>query len=338
MSLLATRGPWRRVAVLRPGRIGDYLCATPALRALRRALPRAELHYVGLPLVADLVAGNRWVDRFIPFPGFPFIAEQFFAPQRAVAWLAAAQRRRYDLVLQLYGSGVYANPVALLMGGRCTAGFVRTGEGPGLLDAAIPLPDGGPEVDRVLALVRHIGAEPAGRRYELELTRAQRDAAGRAVAGLPDPVIGLHPGARDAQRRLSADLLARVAGKLGTAAVVLGGAEEREAAEETATAVRSAGMACRNLAGAVPLGVAAAVVDRLDALATTDSGPAHLAYALGTPSVTVFRASDPVRWGPPEPGPHVLVDARGTDEPRAEGLVEAVAPLVRRSCRTRRRR
>jgi ADP-heptose:LPS heptosyltransferase len=328
MTLLGTRGPWRRIAVLRPGRIGDYLCATPALRALRRAVPGAQLHYIGLPLVADLVAGNRSIDRFVAFPGFPYIAEQFFAPDRALAWLAAAQRERYDLVVQLYGSGVYANPVALLMGGRCCAGFVRTADGAGLLDAAIPLPDSGPEVDRVLALVRHLGAPPAGRGYELELSADGRAGADAALAGLPRPVIGLHSGARDAARQLPVELLTGVAAALGASAVVLGGPDERGPAEAVRAELRAAGLGCRNLAGAVPLRVAAAVVDRLDALVTTDSGPAHLAYARGTPSVTVFRASDPARWGPPEPGPHVLVDARRGPGPRVDDLVAAAGALV----------
>ena len=96
--------------MLRPGRIGDYLCATPAVRALKRAAPRARLDYVGLPLVRDVVARNPYVDGFIAFPGFPNIAEQFFEPRRVVAWLAGMQAQRYDLVVQLYGSGRVRQP------------------------------------------------------------------------------------------------------------------------------------------------------------------------------------------------------------------------------------
>lgn len=311
--LLETAGPWRKVAVLRPGRIGDYLCATPAIRALRRAVPDAELHYVALPLVRDLVERNPCVDRFVPFPGFPYIAEQFFQPRQAVRWLAAMQDEEYDLVVQLYGSGVYANPIVLLMGGRRTAGFVRAAGDAHPLDAAIPLPDTGSEVDRVLALVRHLGAAGAGRRYDLELTGRDRACAARLLDGLPRPVIGLHCGARDGERVVDAGAFTRAARLLGGSPVLLGGQDEPPAG------------AALNLSGVLPLGTSAAVIAGLDLLLTTDSGPAHLAYAVSTPSVTVFVASDPRRWGPPVPGPHAVLDCRASGAVTAAQLA-ASAP------------
>jgi len=321
--LLATSGPWRKVAVLRPGRIGDYLCATPAVRALRRAVPDAELHYVALPLVRDLVERNPCVDRFVAFPGFPYIAEQFFRPRRALRWLGAMQDEEYDLVVQLYGSGVYANPIALLMGGRCCAGFVRSADDPHPLDAAIPLPPSGPEVDRVLALVRHLGAGDAGRGYDLELTAADRARAARLLDHLPRPVIGLHSGARDGERVAGVAAFAGAAQILGGSAVLLGGRDEPPVGEAL------------NLTGLLPLSVSAAVIADLDLLLTTDSGPAHLAYAVGTPSVTVFVASDPHRWGPPEPGPHAVLDCRA-GQVTAEALAGSAATLAAAGCYPRR--
>jgi ADP-heptose:LPS heptosyltransferase len=322
----------RRVAVLRPGRIGDYLCATPAVRALRGLLPGARLDYIGLPLVRDLVQRNPQVDRFVAFPGFPYLAEQFFEAGTATRWLAAMQRERYDLVLQLYGSGVYANPVALLVGGVYTAGFVRPEDDAGLLDAALVLPEGGAEVDRTLALVNHLAAvarlptPAAGRGYELALTAADRAGAARILAGLPRPVVGWHTGAREDRRRLDASSSATAAAIVhkgqGGSAVLLGGAEEVPAAAAFAGQLAGAGIPCRDLTGRLDLSEAAAVIAALDLLLTTDSGPAHLAYATGTRSVTVFLDSDPERWGPPAPGPHQVLDwrsagaAHGPDQSR----------------------
>ncbi|MBO0868872.1 MAG: glycosyltransferase family 9 protein [Micromonosporaceae bacterium] len=318
----------RRVAVLRPGRIGDYLCATPAVRALRAMLPHARLDYIGLPLVRDLVERNPQVDRFVAFPGFPYLAEQFFEPRAATRWLVAMQRERYDLAVQLYGSGVYANPVGLLLGAAYTAGFVRPEDGAHLLDAALPLPERGAEVDRALALVRHVGrvaglgatSPGAGRRYDLALTGADRAGAARALAGLPRPAIGWHIGAREDRRRLDPAACAEATtivhkGHRGCA-VLLGGAEEVPAAAALARHLAGAGIPYRDLTGRLPLAETAAVTAALDLLLTTDSGPAHLAYATGTRSVTVFLDSDPERWGPPSAGPHRVLDCRraGTAE------------------------
>lgn len=322
-GLLSRCGPWRRVAVLRPGRIGDYLCATPAVRALKRAVPHARLDYVGLPLVADLVARNPHVDRFVAFPGFPNIAEQFFDARRAVAWLADAQEQRYDLVVQLYGSGVYANPVALLMGARYCAGYARPGDDGVHLDAAMPLPARGPESARALALVRHLGAPPAGAGYDLELTAADRAQARRILHGLPRPVLGLHCGARDDDRRVAPEVFGRAARTVAPGSVVLlGGPDERTVGARLASTV--AGPTCRDLTGAVPLATTAAVIARLDALLTTDSAPAHLAYAAGTRCATVFVASDPARWGPPVPGPYTAIDCTDGAPPDPAALAAAV--------------
>ena len=318
--------------MLRPGRIGDYLCATPAVRALRRAAPRARLDYVALPLVRELVERNPHVDRFIAFPGFPYIAEQFFDARRAVRWLSTMQAQRYDLVIQLYGSGVYANPVALLMGGRCCAGFVRPEDGADRLDAAMPLPDNGSEVERVLALTRHLGAPDAGRSYDLDLTTADRAGAARFLDRLPRPVFGVHCGARDDGRRAEPTVYARavatLAAERGGGVVVLGGEQETMVGAALDAGLRDAGVPCLDLTDRVPVAAAAAVIACLDALLTTDSGPAHLAYATGTPSVTVFTASDPSRWGPPVPGPHTILDRREGADPTARDLADAARGVM----------
>src|SRR6185437_1509188 len=154
----AGRSP-RKVALLRASRIGDFLCATPAIRALRAALPDAEITMITLPLLRDMVERSPHLDRFVAFPGFPGVAEQFFDARRATAFFAAMQAERFDLAIQLQGSGVYSNPSTLLLGARATAGFIRPGDAPGLLDAALPMPACGSEVERLLALTSFLGAK-----------------------------------------------------------------------------------------------------------------------------------------------------------------------------------
>jgi ADP-heptose:LPS heptosyltransferase len=325
--------PLRSIAVLRPGRIGDYLCATPAVRALRTAAPAARLDYIALPLVRELVERNPHIDRYVEFPGFPGIAEQFFAPQRALSWLSAMQDEEYDLVVQLYGSGVNANPIALMMGGARCAGFIRPGDPIGLLDAAIPLPTTGAEVDRVLALVRHLGAPDAGRGYDLRLTSADRGAASGVLEKLPRPVVALHCGARDAERRAAPDAFVGAAAVLGGSAVILGGDDERAVGSALAAGLDAAGVPRRNLTGDLPLATAAAVIEAAAVLVTTDSGPAHLAYAVGAPSVTVYLASEPERWAPPVPGPHLTLDCRDV-APTAGRLAEAAARALEHPSRS----
>lgn len=302
--------------MIRPGRIGDHLCATPALRALRAAAPRAEITLVGLALVADLAERSPDVDRFEPFPGWPGIAEQLFDARAATAFLARMQARRFDLAVQLYGSGVNANPFTLLIGARRAAGFVRPGEGPGRLDACVPLPDAGHEVDRALALPLALGAPHPGRATSFPLRAQDRVRAAWLLAGLRRPLLALHAGAREAARRWPADAWVRaveeVRRRRGGSVVVVGGGEEGAEAEALAARL---GPNAVSLAGRVTLPVLGAVLERVDLLLTTDSGPAHVAYALGVPSVTVSRTrAEAERYGPVVPGPHAVLVPAGAEE------------------------
>src|SRR5687768_7337620 len=91
----------KKVAVVRASRIGDFVCATPALRALRKALPEAEITFIGQPLVADLAARCRYIDQFRAFPGFPGICEQGFDAGRALRFFTQMQAEQFDLAIQM---------------------------------------------------------------------------------------------------------------------------------------------------------------------------------------------------------------------------------------------
>src|ERR671922_179562 len=107
------------IAVLRALQLGDLLCAIPALRALRSALPQAEITLVGLPWAQTL--RQRFahiIDDLIALPGYPGLPEMP-ADRRAIPkFLAEMRRREFDLAIQLHGSGEITNPLLALFGAR----------------------------------------------------------------------------------------------------------------------------------------------------------------------------------------------------------------------------
>ncbi len=294
----------RKVALFRASRIGDFLCATPAFRAIRRAVPEAEITLVGLPLVADLAERSPSLDRFVPFPGMPGIAEQFFDASTALAFLGRMQAERFDLVVQMHGSGVHSNPIALMFGGRATAGFIRSGDRPGRLDAAFEVPDGLPEILRLLALADFLGALPAGEHTEFPLQPRDERVVNAVLRTVRPPLVGLHAGAREASKRWAPERFAAVgnllAGRFGGTVVILGGPDEIDVARRVAGQLLAPWL---DLSGRIGLPSLGGIVRRLGVLVTNDSGPAHVGYAVGTPTVTVYGGTDPDRWRPLAPGP-----------------------------------
>jgi ADP-heptose:LPS heptosyltransferase len=118
--------------------------------------------------------------------------------------------------------------------------------------------------------------------------------------------------------------------RYGGSLVLLGSEFEAERTTALATALSGA---CVNLGGCTGLGTLGAVISRLSLLLTNDSGPAHVAYALGTATVTVAHGGDRERYGPPSAGPFTLVHPqpparRALDELNPEPVLAAAVQLL----------
>ncbi len=296
--------PPRKVALLRASRIGDFICAIPAFRALRHALPDAEITVITLPILRDIAIRIPYLDRYVAFPGFPGIAEQFFDARTTTRFLQAMQEEHFDLALQMQGSGVYSNPFTLLLGAKATAGFVRPGDPPGLLTAALPYPDQVHEIRCVLSFTSFLGAPEQGVQIEFPLWPQDHAEAAALLANAKPPLIGLHPAARELTRRWPIERFAAVGAalrrKYGGTVVIVGEPEEQATGEML---VQQLGEPYLNLIGKTSLVTLGAVIDRLSVLITNDTGPAHIAYALGAPTVTIFGAGNPATNGPLQEGP-----------------------------------
>jgi ADP-heptose:LPS heptosyltransferase len=288
--------------------MGDLMCALPALSDLKQAVPSCELTLIALPMVRELARRVPFVDRVLPFPGFPGIAEQLFRPRAALSFFEHMQAERFDLAVQMHGSGAYSNPFTLMLGARRTVGFTATGRSAALLDAVLPLPEDLPEVERCRALVSMLGAPSTEAGDYLHLLPADHSHALLLLGPHPRPWMGIHAGARDPHKMWPMTRYLRVAerlvGETGGTVFLLG---SREDAVELAAHSGSSGGEQRagrdnggmiGLAGTTSLPQLAAVVAGLDVFVGNDSGPAHMAYALGIPSVTIFGGTDPERWGP----------------------------------------
>jgi len=288
----------QRVMVLRALALGDLLCAVPTLRALRYAWPDAEITLVGLPWARQFVERfGPYVDRFIEFPGWPGLPEREPLLAQIPEFVAAMQRERFDLAIQLHGSGTIVNSLVALFGARRNAGFFP----PGYFcpDAATfaPWREQGLEVHRLLSLIDCLGLPRAGEDLEFPLNDADFERLD-LLFQTNDPFVVVHAGASVADRRWPAERFAAVADKLagaGLDVVLTGVARERVVIERVSSAMRHEAF---DLCGRTDLGTLGALVSRAALVVCNDTGISHVAAALQTPSVVISTGDNPARWAP----------------------------------------
>lgn len=302
----------RRIAVFRALQFGDLLCAVPALRALRAAAPAAQITLIGLPWATEFAQRFRqYIDDFIAFPGAPGMPEQATDIAGLDAFYRDMQARRFDLALQLHGSGRITNAIVRGIGARRMAGFYPPDK-PVTDSHFIPYPEEGTETHRLLRLIAALGAPTRGDTLEFPIHGSEwKELARLRVAyGLrPGEYVCIHVGARQASRRWLPERFAAVADILATQGlrVVLTGTNEEQLIVQTVARAMHTGAI--NVCGQTPIGVLAALYTGARLVVCNDTGISHLAAALCVPSVVVYSGSDPARWAPRDHERHRAVHA-----------------------------
>jgi ADP-heptose:LPS heptosyltransferase len=281
----------RKIAVLRASALGDFIFALPALGALRRAYPQAEIVYLGKPWHVSFVPDHVTVmDRVVAVPPYPGVGE----PENSVpdaaqleTFFARMQDERFDLALQLHGGGRHSNPFLLRLGAARTAGL-RTPDAPPL-DISIPYVFYQHEVLRLLEVVSHIGAVSCEVTPRLLVTSEDHHRA-RPVATQAGtrPYVIIHPGASDSRRRWPAERFAVTASQLldeGYAVFVTGVQSERKVAQAV---TNGTGGRAINLCGTLSLSELTGLIASAALVVSNDTGPLHLAAAVGTKSVGIY--------------------------------------------------
>lgn len=294
------RGTRPVVVAYRALGLGDLLTAVPSLRALQDAFPEHQL----------VLACPAWLHPLLPFVGdVTGVDASPFGP-------LPSGLRRPDLAVNLHGQGPESHRVLQALWPRRLVAYPN---------AAAGHPDGPSwsdtehEVDRWARLVTHelgLVVDRADLRLRLPFTPRRASAV-------------IHPGAKDAIRRWPADrfgAVARLLSAAGLEVVVTGSAAEGRLVRHVCDA---AGLGAHHgRAGAYDLPTLTELVASASVTVSADTGVAHLAAAVGTPSVVVFGPESPVRWGPPPSHPHHLVHEPGVaarDLPAEPSEVAALA-------------
>ncbi|MGA3328297.1 MAG: lipopolysaccharide heptosyltransferase II [Terriglobia bacterium] len=307
----------QRILVRATNWVGDAVMSLPALEALRAGFPRAEIVLLSKPWVSELYWHHPAVNRQIIYK--PNSAHR--GPLGFAKLIRELQAERFDAAL-LFPNAFQAALMAWLARIPLRIGYARDGRGLLLHDAIEPpLPAAyGHQVYYYLQLLFRAGAidkpQPV-EEIQLRLTEAEKHWATRKMdaLGLSGPrfLVGLAPGAAfgPAKRWLPerfAGLADRLIGALNADVLIFGSAAERPLAEEIAGAMKHTPAIA---AGETSLRQLLALMAQCRLIVTNDSGPMHLAAALGIPLVAIFGSTDERATGPL--GTRVRIVKRGVE-------------------------
>ncbi|HZV62663.1 MAG TPA: glycosyltransferase family 9 protein [Methylophilaceae bacterium] len=291
----------RSIVVLRPNAIGDFMFALPALHALRQTYPKAKIVLLGKQWHADFLNGRPGpVDKVIvmpPVPGVGAPIDSVVDPERNRRFVAAMREAQFDLAIQMYGGGRYSNAYTLSLGARLTIGL-KTPDA-AQLDRWLPYSEIANRRLELLQVAALAGAVPVLRDSEITITENDRQEAARVMPPMRgERIVILHPGATDVRRHWPAERFAavgdRLASKGATIVISATGAE----AHLAHTIVNHMEHQAINLTDQLSLPALCGLLERAVMMVSNDTGPLHLALAIGTPAVGIFWLTNLLESGP----------------------------------------
>lgn len=290
----------RTIAVLRANGIGDLIFALPALDALRAAYPAARITLIGSSWHHGFLAGRPGpVDQVVVAPRSRGVNGDDTAEDDTPAlerFFEAMRRERFDLAVQLHGGGRNSNPFVLRLGAGFTVG-TKTPDAPPL-DRFIPYVYFQSEVLRWLEVAGLVGAEARSIEPRLAVTPGDLAESLRVVPDDGKPLVALHPGATDPERWWPAERFAHVGDALagaGARVVITGTRTERRAITTIVDAMRAEAL---DLCDSLSLGGLAGLLSRCAVVVANDSGPLHLAEAVGAATVGIYWCFNLINAGP----------------------------------------
>lgn len=293
----------RRVLCVRLDSLGDVLMCTPAMRALREGGEHRRLTLLASPAGASLAAYLPELDEVIAFRA-PWMKHPRERERTAVAdCLAELRRRAFDAIVIFTSFSQSPLPAAMLghlAGIPLSIATCRENPYGLLTDWVAETERERPvrhEVQRQLDLVAAAGCTSDDTRLSFRVPLAAEQAVrDRLLARGIDaarPFLVLHPGASAPSRRYPARRWAALLGLLGRGLhlplVLTGGADE---AADIDAIIREAAVPAVSLAGQLDLGELGALLRQAALLIANNTGPAHIAAALGTPVVSLYAMTN----------------------------------------------
>lgn len=291
----------RRVAIIKPSALGDIVHALPVLTALKSRWPTAHLSWIVNQAYAGLLEGHPDLDAVVPFDRGASRRGLLAGGLSFVRFARQLRRCEYDLVIDLQGL-LRTGIMSWATRSPRRVGFAAAREGArrfytdaiDVLDA-----DAIHAVDRYWRVAVALGAGQGPKQFRVPISEVARQHADDLLAPRARPYVMLAVGARWTTKRWPVKEFAAAAryvlAKAGGTVLLVGAPDDAPLAAE---AQRLIGRPTVDLVGKTSLGTLTAILCRADLVIANDTGPLHLAAALGVPVVAPYTCTAVRKHGP----------------------------------------
>lgn len=306
----------RRICLIKPSALGDIVQSLPVLAALRKRFRHARISWVVNSAYAPLLRPIRILDEVIEFPRESLRFGSPLSWTKLARLLLQLRRQRFDLAIDLQGLA-RSGAICWATGASLRIGLRSAREGAWLAYNAV-LDDESctaGAVNRYWQVARSFGVGDMPISFPLDLGLDERAWALDRLAAMPRPILAINAGARWETKRWPPERFAEVAirslGRIPGSVVLIGGPTDERIARRVWDAMATQPVSSHpcelestcsiprlNLCGQTTLRQLAAILEQCDLVLTNDSGPMHLAAAVGTPTVALFTCTDPNRAAP----------------------------------------
>ena len=297
------RPQYQRILILRTDRLGDVLLSTPVVKALRQSFPQSYISMLVSPYTKDVLDGNLALDEIITFDKDAKNSQGWWATFTFIQFL---RKKKFDLAIVLHPT-IRMHLLTFLAGIPKRLGYDRK-FGFLLTDRIKHTKQYGQkhESEYALDLVRYLGIVPIDKTLFMPIKQESEKWVevlfSQAQIKDSDKLLVIHPAASCHSRIWPGERFAQVADKLagqyGFKVIIVSGPKDIQKAE---VVIKNMRIKALNLAGKTSISQLASLLNRCQLFISTDSGPMHIASALGVPVITIFGRSQaglsPQRWG-----------------------------------------
>jgi heptosyltransferase-2 len=323
---------FKRILIVRTDRIGDVLLSTPAIKALRDSFPYAYIAMMVSPYAKDIVDGNPYLDEAIIYDKGGLHKSW----RGSLKFAQNLKKKRFDLAIILHPTNrvhlvTFFAGIAKRIGYDRKLGFLLTDR----IKHTKQLGEKH-ELEYNLDLLKYLGIEPKDKSLFMpikeESERYVDELFKQEGINKKDKLLAIHPGASCPSKIWPQERFAEVADRLaenqGFKVLVIAGPKDIALAQKVTADMRHPAV---NLAGKTSVAQLASVLERCQLFISNDSGPVHIASAVGTPVISIFgrnqRGLSPLRWGPVGEKDRILHKEVGCIECLAHNCVKEFACL-----------